>query len=113
MEISIEELQALTAGVKPAGSTGAEHLVGGWVLVRTRISGVSVGRLRSVTVTDAGWVVVLDEGRRIWSWSGGALACSELAAGCAEDVRTEAHPDGIVIADEGLELIPTDAGHWS
>jgi len=105
MEISIEELQALTAGAKSAASTGAEHLVGQWVLVRTRISGVSVGRLRSVQATEAGWSVVLDEGL---SWGGGALACSELAAGQATDVRTEVHPDGIVIADEGLEIIPTD-----
>ena len=113
MEITIEELQALTAGAKPAASTGAEHLVGQWVLIRTRISGVSVGRLRSVTATEAGWSVVLDEGLRIWSWSGGALACSELAAGQATEVRTEAHPAGIVICDEGVEIIPTDAGHWS
>lgn len=112
MEISIEELQALTAGTKSVASTGAEHLVGNWVLVRTRISGVSVGRLRSVQTAEAGWSVVLDEGLRIWSWGGGALACSELAAGQATDVRTEVHPDGIVIADEGLEIIPTDAEHW-
>ena len=113
MEISIEELATLTAGAAPARATGAEHLVGHWVLVRTRISGVSVGRLRSVQATEAGWSVVLDEGLRIWSWDGGALACSELAAGQATDVRTEAHPDGIVIADEGMEIIPTEAGHWS
>ncbi|MCP5025177.1 MAG: hypothetical protein GY929_02725, partial [Actinomycetia bacterium] len=47
----------------------AGHLLGRRVLVRTRISGVSIGVLDAVEI-GASTAVVLSDAVRIWSWSG-------------------------------------------
>lgn len=115
MEITLQELIAAFGGASgPAGAAPfADHLIGKRVLVRTRISGVSAGTLASAQATPAGYHVTLNDAVRIWRWEGGALACSELATKGPDQATTEAHPDGIVIADEGLELHPVTDEAWA
>ena len=76
------------------------HLIGKRVLVRTRISGVSIGIARHID--PATCTIVLDDAVRIWSWSD-AFTVSEIATTGAE-CRLATHGDGVVISDEGFEL---------
>lgn len=117
MKIEPEQLIGLlnaAAGHKAdtgGGAGFADHLTGKRVLVRTRTSGVSVGVLRAAATSEAGYSVILDDGIRVWSWRG-ALACSTLSTEGPETVKGERHPDGIVIADDGLELHPVTDTAW-
>jgi hypothetical protein len=123
MELTPDELAKLLAARPLHGGAPVEgaslcdaathgHLLGTRCLIRTRISGVSVGLLRSVSTSAAGWSVVLDDAIRVWSWEG-ALACSTLAIDGPTSSKTERHPDGIVIADQGMEIVPVSEAAWS
>lgn len=78
-------------------------------LIRTRISGVSIGIVDSLDVTTRS--VVLSDAVRVWSWAD-AFTCSEIAAKGAA-CRIDRHPDGILIVDEGMEVIPVLDTAWA
>ena len=117
MEISLQELGSLlTAGTQPPspapGSDSGRWPIGERVLIRTHTSGVSVGVLESVTETVAGYEFRLSDGLRIWSWNGGALACSELATRGPDSCKTERHGAGVTIIDRAAELHLVTAEAW-
>jgi hypothetical protein len=89
-------------------TTTAEILstfVGSRVIVRTRVSGVSLGTL--ARVSDDGTTAHLMDSWRIWSWSGTAFTLSEIARDGAGKLRVDQHPDsGIIMVDTaGLEIL--------
>ena len=92
--------------------------IGKRVIVRTRVSGVSLGTLNAVS--DDGTAVHLTgvepddepvEGLtgawRIWGWSGSAFTLSEIARDGAGVLRVDQHPDtGIRMTDTaGIEIL--------
>jgi hypothetical protein len=79
----------------------ADRLLEAQVLVRTRDSGVHVGRLAEV----GGECLVLTGPRRIWSWKGGALDCYELAEFGPDECKLSARTK-VVVLSGWLEIHP-------
>jgi hypothetical protein len=111
IEIEIEDLTKLLT--KQAATELAEdftiyeHLLDRRVLIRTRISGVSIGILEDCTPTAAR----LTKAIRIWSWED-AFTVSEIATTGAA-CRIAHHPDGIVIdSPDGRELMLVETAAW-
>ena len=89
-----------------SGVEAFRHLIGERVIVRTRMSGVSIGTLVTVEVSPAGYAVTLDDALRLWSWDG-AFTLGEVAlTGPTSAARIDPHPDGMTIAEPAVELLP-------
>ena len=76
----VRELAALAASLNltsHAPAPKAHPWIGRYVLVRTYSAGVHVGVLDSIS--ESGSVLTLRDARRIWSWDGERLSCSEVA----------------------------------
>jgi len=85
-----------------------QNLIGHRVIIRSNTSGVSIGLLTGLDVATK--TVTLDDAVRIWSWSG-AFTLSEIATDGAI-CRLAEHPDGILITDTGLEILPMADKAW-
>lgn len=88
-------------------ATKKNGLIGKTVVVRATDAGVFYGKLESVEPTIAGTVVVVNDCRRIWAWSG-AASLSQLAMegvknpeNCKFAMKTQGH----CVLDV-IELIP-------
>lgn len=86
VEARLESLIAAALDRALGGSAGAleppdpDVLVGEWVIVRSQMSGVWLGRMESYGAAPGGpSSVVLSEARRAWRWQG-AGSCSGLAS---------------------------------
>lgn len=76
----VRELFALAASLNLAPTAPAPKphpWLGRYVLVRTYSAGVHVGVIDSIS--ESGSVLTLRDARRIWSWDGARLSCSEVA----------------------------------
>ena len=85
-----------------------QNLIGQTVIVRSNTSGVSAGTLTGLDLVTK--TVILDSAIRIWSWSD-AFTLSEVATNGAQ-CRTAWHPDGVLITDSGLEILPMTDNAW-
>ena len=104
IEIEIEDLTKLLAKQAATGIgeefTIYEHLLGRRVLIRTRISGVSIGILDECTPTAARFTNAI----RIYSWEDFSTVTEIATAGAT--CRIAHLPDGIVIdSPDGRELM--------
>lgn len=86
-------------------------LVGGRYIVRTQVSGVSIGVITAVEATVAGLVVSLTDAVRVWKWEG-AFTLADVARNGNAVCRFDRHPDGVVIAESGMELLPVSDDIW-
>jgi hypothetical protein len=116
MEISLTDLQALICSEKETvtAATAAApvaHLIGKRCIVRTRISGVSIGIITHIEV-EASTTVRLSDAIRIWSWTDSAFTLSEMAISGAK-CRVDTHPDGTVITETGMEILPVSDAAWA
>ena len=96
------------ATIPDGSSDGDDSLVGQIVVVRSRVSGVSIGTLTSLTTSAGGFQVRLVDAVRLWSWKG-AFTLSEVAVSGVESARIDHHPDGVLIAESGLEILPVSS----
>ena len=78
------------------------HLIGEFVLVRTRDAGVHCGYLRSLVDT----VCVLEESRRVWRWRG-ANSLNELSQnGASLEWTRISEPVPLIYLPQSIEVIP-------
>lgn len=80
------------------------YFVSRTVIVRTRVSGVSLGTLHRVD--PAGTVVHLLDAWRVWGWDG-AFTLAEVARAGAGELRVDEHPEtGVLMTDTaGIEIL--------
>lgn len=88
-----------------------ERYVDTKVVVRTVISGVTIGVLGGITFTRSGPVVRMGpESYRLLQWWN-AESLSQLAREGAE-TKLDRHPADILIADQGIEILPIAPLAW-
>ena len=75
-DLTIRQARELSRLFAPSVELKTHPFVGRYCIVRTYSAGVHVGVLTSAGEGEA----ILTDTRRIWSWSGGALSCSEIAS---------------------------------
>jgi len=101
-EVTIGQAKEI-AGIFGGGSVAPpQHpAIGRYVIVRAYAAGVHAGILRAVIDT----TVHLQESRRIWNWTAGALSCSELAMTGPKAGKIAVQvPDQFVL--DTIEIIP-------
>lgn len=90
----------------PTSSTQTHALIGRRVIVRTYISGVSIGVLAALSTSEAGFEAHLTDAIRLWKWTG-AFTLSEIATVGSATARIAKHPsEGVWMADRGMEILP-------